>query len=236
MTTIVILSAAANEIEPFFSLVSIQEKIQKGVVSFVKGNFAQHTLILGITGVGLVNSSTISTLAISWFKPDLLLFCGVAGGISPEVNTGDVVVANEVTQSEHFSINTSFLETPFAHYLNNPHHNILQPEWLPSLQITPLEMAPTNYPIHYGRIVSTDQFPAPMREYALLLRENVLAIDMETFGMYQAGWLTGVPTIGVRGISNTLLEDGTDPDMQQADITQVPQHAAQVCLGIIAQL
>src|SRR3989338_5072753 len=207
MATIVVLSAAANEIEPFFSFIPIQEKIQKGVVSFAKGRFEQHTLLLGITGVGLVNSSSISTLAASWFQPDLLLFCGVAGGISPQVKTGDVVVASEVTQSEHFSINTSFLETPFAHYLNNPHHNILQPEWLPSAKIAPTATAPANYQIHQGRIASTDQFPAPMKEYALLLRENVLAIDMETFGMYQAGWLTGIPTVGVRGISNTLLED-----------------------------
>ena len=86
-----------------------------------------------------------------------------------------------------------------------------------------------------GRIVSSDQFPAPKEEYSLLFREHVLAIDMETAAMYQVGWITKVPTLAVRGISNCLLKDGSDPKMSEANVNEAPQRATDVCLDLIEQ-
>ncbi|MEK6731631.1 MAG: 5'-methylthioadenosine/S-adenosylhomocysteine nucleosidase [Pseudomonadota bacterium] len=235
MPKIVILSSALQEITPFYKHITDLNTIERKNIEFRHGLFGQHEIILGVTGVGMVNSAAISALAIEWFRPDLLIFCGVAGGMSSEIKIGDVVIATEVAEPEFLTIYSKFADTPFEHTLIHPHKQIMQPAWFPSTSFPDISKPNDKYDVHSGRIASSDQFPAPKEEYSLLLREHVLAIDMETAAMYQAGWITNVPTLAVRGISNCLLKDGSDPEMSEANVNEAPQRATDVCLDLIEQ-
>ncbi|OGT21915.1 MAG: hypothetical protein A3C55_01250 [Gammaproteobacteria bacterium RIFCSPHIGHO2_02_FULL_42_13] len=235
MPKIVILSSALQEIMPFYRHIADLKIGNKKHIEFQQGRFKAHEIILIITGVGMVNSATISALVIEWFQPDLLIFCGLAGGVSANVKMGDVVIATEAAEPEFLTIYSKFVDTPFEHTLIHPHHQMMQPEWFPSTSFPDISKSHDEYDVHMGRIVSSDQFPAPKEEYSLLFREHVLAIDMETAAMYQVGWITKVPTLAVRGISNCLLKDGSDPKMSEANVNEAPQRATDVCLDLIEQ-
>ncbi|MFN7096318.1 MAG: hypothetical protein ACK4PR_01975 [Gammaproteobacteria bacterium] len=233
MASIVILSSTRQELKFFFNYFTDLKPIIKNGITFLHGTLAKHDIFLAIAGIGMVNSAVISTLAVQQLQPALLIFCGVAGGVNSSVNIGDVVITSEVGQPELLTLSEQFAGTPFYEFLEHPHKQCMQPNWLPAIKFKPYENKFADFTVHTGRIASSDQFPSPQKEYALLLDSHVLAIDMETSALFQAGWVTNTPTLAVRGISNCLLEDGTDPDMHHADIEQAPLRAAQVCMDLI---
>lgn len=235
MSKIVILSSAQQELQPILSRLASLEVLQVNGLKFHVGQYKNHALCLGLTGVGMVNAASTATIAIEQFQPDLLMFSGVAGGMQPQVKIGDVVVVTEAAQPEMFTVNAAVRNTPFSHTMINPHKQMMPPEWFKAANIAQV-LSASSYTVHYGRGASTDQFPAPKTEYAMLLQENVLAIDMETTAMYQVGWMFGVDAIAVRGISNVLRADGSDPDIVTADVKAAPERAAEVVLRVIASL
>lgn len=235
MSKIVILSSAQQELQPILLRVTSLEKLQMNGMKFHVGQYKNHELYLGLTGVGMVNAASMATIAIERFKPDLLMFAGVAGGMQPQLKIGDVVVITEAAQPEMFTVNAAVRDTPFSHTMIHPYKQIMPPEWFKAATVEQ-KFSADSYTVHYGRGASTDQFPAPKQEYAMLLKENVLAIDMETVAVYQVGWMLDVDTIAVRGISNVLQTDGNDPDMVTADVKVAPERAAEVVLRVIESL
>ena len=87
-----IICAIPNELR-YFNL--SENRIQKiGERKFYKGTHDKHELILVQSGLGKVNAAVVSTLLIEKFKCEFLLFSGVAGGIDPEIEIGEVIIAD----------------------------------------------------------------------------------------------------------------------------------------------
>ena len=60
------------------------------------GTIGECHVVATTVGVGKVNAAMVATLAIDHFAPREVLFTGVAGGIDPVLEIGDVVVAEHV--------------------------------------------------------------------------------------------------------------------------------------------
>ncbi len=52
------------------------------------------------SGIGKVNASISTTLLISQFNVDKVLFTGIAGGVNPEINLGDIVISTDLIQHD----------------------------------------------------------------------------------------------------------------------------------------
>ena len=55
-------------------------------------NYKNHTIIISITQKGIINASIATTIAIQTFKPDLIINQGCAGGQTPELKLGDIII------------------------------------------------------------------------------------------------------------------------------------------------
>lgn len=62
-------------------------------VEFVTGTLAGEPVVLFLSGIGMVNSAMTTQLALERFSVSRIVVSGVAGGVDPERNIGDVVVA-----------------------------------------------------------------------------------------------------------------------------------------------
>jgi adenosylhomocysteine nucleosidase len=49
-------------------------------------------LVIWMSGVSMINAAMSTQLAIDHFHPDAILFCGIAGGLDPSIQPGDVVI------------------------------------------------------------------------------------------------------------------------------------------------
>lgn len=93
--------------------------------TFVTGQLEGHDVVLFLSGVSMVNAAMTTQQAIDRFSVRLIVFSGIAGGVDPALNIGDVVVADRWAQylDAVYARQTPdgyspppFLETPFANF------------------------------------------------------------------------------------------------------------------------
>ena len=94
-------------------------------VEFVAGRLEGRDVVLFLSGISVVNAAMTAQLALDRFHIDRILFSGIAGGVDPELNIGDVVIADRWGQylelllarktSDGWS-KPPFFEYPFANF------------------------------------------------------------------------------------------------------------------------
>ena len=84
------------------------ERILNGVV-FITGTMAGKPVVLFLSGISMVNAAMTTQLALDHFTIERLVFSGIAGGVDPALNIGDVVVPSAWSQ---------YLEAVFARETN----------------------------------------------------------------------------------------------------------------------
>ncbi len=78
---------------------TLQEGLEGAEEHFVNGNrFITGTLegqpvVLFLSGISMVNAAMTTQLALDRFEIEGIVFSGIAGGVDPDLNIGDVVVA-----------------------------------------------------------------------------------------------------------------------------------------------
>jgi adenosylhomocysteine nucleosidase len=69
-------------------------------VTFTLGSLAGRRVVIAWTGVGKVNAAMVTTLLIEHFKPTSIIQTGIAGGIDPNLEPGDIVVARQTAHHD----------------------------------------------------------------------------------------------------------------------------------------
>ena len=63
-------------------------------VEFVTGTLEGRDVVLFLSGISVVNAAMTVQLALERFHIDRIVFSGIAGGVDPGLNVGDVVIAD----------------------------------------------------------------------------------------------------------------------------------------------
>lgn len=83
-------------------IIILEDKLTEGRVQkiegikFVSGKLSGKKVALAWTGIGTVNAAMTTTLMIEHFRPEEIIFTGVAGGTNPQLSPGDIVIAEKV--------------------------------------------------------------------------------------------------------------------------------------------
>ncbi len=99
MTT-AILSALAEEQQGLLDLLQRPQRVMRAGREFWRGELHGRPVVLALSRIGKVAAATTATTLIEAFDAQRLVFTGVAGGIGPGVQVGDVVVATEFVQHD----------------------------------------------------------------------------------------------------------------------------------------
>jgi adenosylhomocysteine nucleosidase len=176
-------------------------------IELIEGELAGARVLLANGGIGKVNASIAATLMCDRFGCDLIAFSGLAGGLAPGLEAGDLVVATELIQHDH------------GNWIDGIFH-LTQPSPPPDLpkrgsgfllsasmeQIAreaarELESGPADrsIKIHFGRVISGDIFVlcAATRE-RLFQAHSALALDMEGAAVAQVAQRFGRQHLVVR--------------------------------------
>lgn len=234
METVLILSAFPDEQRHYLEHFDILETT---TIAFVKThicNANNKKVYLATTGMGTINAALVLATLSAQVPFDRIYFSGTCGGINTHLNKGDVVIATETFDADILSIHEAVRNTPFEAALINPHN---QQKTLRSFPANPtLLQASKNLTCHFnvfhGPIATSNHFPSPIELFNKIKSHNALAIDMESAAVYQFAWLSHIPCLVVRGVSNTLDEDGGDDDVKESDVS-ASDHAAMVVLQCI---
>jgi len=69
-------------------------------IRFVTGKLGGRKVVVVWTGIGKVNAAMTTTLLLEHFKPSEVVFTGIAGGINPQLQPGDIVIAAKTAQHD----------------------------------------------------------------------------------------------------------------------------------------
>ena len=222
MTT-AIVSAMQEELSAVLPLLQAKPEEVAGR-TFWRGVCHGEPVVAVLSRIGKVAAATTATTLIERFGVSRIVFTGVAGGLSPQVRVGDVVVANEFLQHDldasplfpryevplygraHFSVDATLT----ASLLDAAQQAL--PRLLAQLPMTsrlglPLDQAR----VLSGLVVSGDRFVSSQAESQDLQQRlpAALAVEMEGAAMAQVCHDYQVPFAAVRIISDRADDDAT---------------------------
>lgn len=100
MRKIAIMGAMPEEIEPIISKLENLKKTQYAANTYYEGSYNGQELVVAYSKIGKVFATLTATSLIEKFGCDTLLFSGVAGAISPDLEIGDLIIADGLCQHD----------------------------------------------------------------------------------------------------------------------------------------
>ena len=89
-----VVSAFPPEMILLKSEISDATTYSENGVEFTVGRLEGQDVVLFLTGISVVNATMTIQLALDNFNIERIIFSGIAGGVNPQLNIGDVVVAD----------------------------------------------------------------------------------------------------------------------------------------------
>ena len=199
-----IICAIPNELRYFnFTEIPIQKF---GERTFYKGSHDKHELILVQSGLGKVNAAVVSTLLIEKFECELLLFSGVAGGIDPGIEIGEVIIGESLIQYDYGTLkNRELLPFRPGSIPTSESKNELEYSLDPKIKHKIKVSLPN---VRMGIILTGDIFlQCEETQKELFEKYGAQAIDMEGAAVAQVAEQFGIPVIVVRCLSDLAGAD-----------------------------
>lgn len=200
-----IIGAMNEEIIELKSVMKEIEEEKLGNLIFFKGELKGKKVILVEGGIGKVNGAICATLMKSHFHVDKLFFTGVAGGVNPEINIGDIVIGTDLVEHD-------FDCSAFGYELGKiPRMDEYKFKADKNLRRVALEVATETFGrdrVWEGRIVSGDQFIASPEKIKWLKETfDAYCTEMEGASVAHVCYIFEIPFLVIRAISDKADDD-----------------------------
>ena len=238
-----IMGAMPEEMDKIIAAINNKEIVERGSRVYYRGDLYGQEVVAVFSRWGKVAAATTATNMILDFNVDRIVFTGVAGAISPQLNVGDIVIGQRLYQHDmdarplmrRFEIpltgKTSY-EIPQQNVdtMSQAVHNFLKNNKEFRKILTEQDI--TNPKMLIGDIASGDLFisSADMKQALIKNLPSVLCAEMEGAAVAQVCDDYGVPLIVVRVIS-----DSADEEAHISAIGFVNQHAGDYSLSILKE-
>ncbi len=224
MRPIAIVGAIQEELAGLKQALQNTHTVSLGSRQVTTGTWHGQQVVLALSHIGKVAAATTATALIERFDVSDMVFTGVAGGLGPGVNVGDMVVATEFLQHDmdasplfpayevpmygraHFPTDlhlTQSLKSAADSVLKNP------AQWIDMDVLRELHVHTPQ--VHTGLVVSGDRFVSTTAESQDLQarQPKALAVEMEGAAVAQVCHDYGVPFAAVRTISDRADDSAT---------------------------
>jgi adenosylhomocysteine nucleosidase len=196
-------------------------------IRFVTGRLKGQKVVVAWTGIGKVNSAMTTTLLIEHFKPEHIIFTGIAGAVNPQLRPGDIVIAEKTA---HHDMGTVWPEGLFVKGVKNRLDGMENPVFFPAdenlvtcalhaagqIDMRRIETVTnwSNPKIIKGVIVTGDSFIASTEKRAELRKKlEADAVEMEGAAVAQICYQRQIDHLVIRSISDSA-DEGAVMDKQ----------------------
>ncbi|MDD5185434.1 MAG: 5'-methylthioadenosine/adenosylhomocysteine nucleosidase [Paludibacter sp.] len=238
-----IMGAMPEEMDKIIASITNKQIEESGSRIYYRGELFGQEVVAVFSRWGKVAAAATVTHLILEYKVDRIIFTGVAGAISPELNVGDVVIGQRLFQHDmdarplmrRFEIpltgKTSY-ETPQQNVdtMAQAIHNFLKNN--KEFRKILIENNIPNPKMLIGDIASGDLFisSSAMKHALIKNLPSVVCAEMEGAAVAQVCDDYEVPLVVVRVISDTA-----DEEAHVSAIGFVNQHAGDYSLSIIKE-
>ncbi len=208
MSKIAIMGAMPEEIEPLLAKVENVKRIDYANNSYYEATYKGKELVIAYSKIGKVFASLTATMLLEKFACDTLLFSGVAGAISPDLNIGDLIIADGLCQHD---LDIVAFGHPYGYV---PEGEVCIPTDVNLRNIAKEVAKKRDLTLKEGVIATGDQFVANSERKEWILNTfNADALEMEGASVAVICNALNVPFFVLRAISDTANDDaGVDFD------------------------
>ncbi len=214
---VAIVAAMHEELGALLALMPDEQRVRVAGRDFWVGHLHGRPVIAVLSRIGKVAAAITATVLLERFGARAIVFTGVAGGLAPGVDVGDVVVATQLLQHDldaspifpkyevplmglsHFAADAAIGDA----LAEVARQTLRDPVALVGQQAVD-EFGLRSPKVHRGLLVSGDRFVSTTAESAALQRAlpEALAVEMEGASVAQVCHDYGVPFAAMRTISD----------------------------------
>jgi len=214
---IAIVAAMHEELGALLALMPDEQRVRAAGRDFWVGHLHGRPVVAVLSRIGKVAAAVTATVLLERFGARAIVFTGVAGGLAPGVNVGDVVVATELLQHDMdaspifpkyevplMGLSRFAADAAIADALAAVARETLRdPVGLVGQEAVD-EFGLNSPKVHRGLLVSGDRFVSTTAESAALRHAlpDALAVEMEGASVAQVCHDYGVPFAAMRTISD----------------------------------
>jgi adenosylhomocysteine nucleosidase len=226
-----IVSAMHEELSAVLALMPDEHKVPLGGREFFDGHLHGKPVVTVLSRIGKVAAATTATLLIERFKVDRIVFTGVAGGLAPGVDRGDVVIADAFLQHD---LDASPIFPKWEVPLYGMDRFATDVQLTRDLEAAVRSALPGTR-VHRGLVVSGDRFVSTTAECAALQAAlpDALAVEMEGAAIAQVCHDLRVPFAAVRTISDRA-DDEAHGDFVSFIRDVASRHSAAIVQSLLA--
>lgn len=225
-----IICAMQEELDSTISELKLQCNILHNKVFRVFiSSYLTHELVFILSGIGKVNAAMHTQYILDKFEIDCIINVGVAGSLSKNCSFGDVVIATDLVQ---YDMNVTSFGLPLGQV---PRMEVFSfPCSKSLLDSAKLICTQVSYNMHFGRIVSGDQFVDSKSMTDHLVKEfNPLACEMEGASIAHVCYVNRVDFIVIRSLSDMA---GQDNSIATHSFNELKEMAANRSANVIKNL
>lgn len=188
-----------------------------GNFEMVIGTLGKYKIVLSKSGVGKVNSATTTQFIIDKYKPSFIINMGIAGGLSPNLKSGDTIIADKMIQHDFdmtaFGCPKGYIDvcvrpnTPTIYYSDKRIGNNFAKD----------------KSIKSGTVVTGDVFVADAKSKIAIRKEfGADAVDMESAAIAQTAKRNNIPVVVIRTISDGINDTTNEYKQNKQNIARKP--------------
>lgn len=194
-----LIVAMQEELDLVLAHLQLEQRYECAGMCFYIGTYANCAVVAVISGVGKVNAALCTQVLISELQVQRIINIGVAGGLDPSIQPGDIVIADSLIQHDMDLrplglAQGELYRMPISDFKPDPQ----------LLQLAIDSCVPTaGHRFATGRIVTGDQFIADHAQAQYLHTQfRALACEMESASIAQVCYMNQVPFVCIRSISD----------------------------------
>jgi len=162
------------------------------------GTHHGRPLTVMASGMGMPSMGIYATELFRFYDVQRIVRLGTAGGIAARVDVGDAIVVT----GAHTTSSMNELRIPGTHFAAVADFRLAR---------AAMDAVPPGARVHVGTVVTTDHFYFPVPGQLDGLRAHgVLAVEMETAGLYGVAAEFSRSALAVVTVSDHLTKPGTD--------------------------
>ena len=219
-----VLGAMEEEVTLLRAGMAVKSEATHAGILVTRGDFKAADITLPQCGIGKVNAAICTQMLADLYRPDALIFSGVAGGLLPNMRVGDLVIASHLIQ---FDIDLTAFgrrhgELPDKDRMIQSDPDLVQ--MAAGAYDEVFDADATAPSLMIGTVVAGDRFSEDSESLRWLQREfGALATEMEGAAVGYTCQLNELPFVVIRGLSDTANESA--PGDFEANLETVCRHS-----------
>jgi adenosylhomocysteine nucleosidase len=206
-----LMGAMEEEVSLLRHDMTVSDQAVHAGITVTVGSFKGVEIALAQCGIGKVNATICTQMLIDLYKPDALIFTGVAGGLLPNMQVGDLIIASHLIQYDMdlTAFGRRHGEIPGQGRMVESAPDIV--EKCTNAFDNAFDGKSDSPNLMLGTVVSGDRFISDAKTLRWLQREfAALATEMEGAAVGYTCHLNDLPFVVVRGLSDTAGESASD--------------------------